>query len=123
MYKTMSEVDNYCIDCVGHCIVCCEDFEPKYIDTCWRPLDGIIRTMIDEIRNEDPVDVLGEDAKDGQKIDLCKDCRKDWGRRHKRAVAAAAAAAGARKKQKKPFGGTTQPSEEKPSKKRKEGVD
>lgn len=78
MYNTMSEVDNYCSDCVPLCPVCSEQFHPKYRDKCATRLDGIIRQMIED--TGDAVDdVLGEDAVDGEEIvTLCKKCKKRW---------------------------------------------
>jgi hypothetical protein len=74
-----SEVDNYCCECVGFCRVCFEQFNPKYLKKTKTLLDQTIRDKIEELSPDDPIDVLGEDAKDGEEeIELCSDCKRVW---------------------------------------------
>ena len=64
------DVDNYCIDCCGICDICCKHFHPKYKEEGRVKLDGTIRQMFEDIREEDAESVLGDDVKDGdERID------------------------------------------------------
>lgn len=77
-YKSFSEIDGYCSNCVGHCVICGEQFHPKYKDKWATPLDQHIKDLIDD----DWEDVLGEDAKDGDSVEICKSCRRKWRQRN-----------------------------------------
>ncbi len=71
----VSSFDNYCRDCCKLCQLCSEDVHPFWeMNTYSVPLDEAIKNIIDEV--EPSIDVLGDDAKDGETIYLCEECFK-----------------------------------------------
>ena len=75
--KIESSIDHYCMNCVKVCRNCSTQMSPEKVEVT--PLDNIIKDMIDETDVWE--DILGDDAKDGDPVDLCKSCHKKWRRR------------------------------------------
>ena len=73
---------DYCADCVKMCKNCPEDIHPKYADRHSVPLDEAVKAIIDE--TDISIDLLGDDAKDGDTIYLCKKCLGKWKRHPQR---------------------------------------
>ena len=76
-----SSFDTYCRNCVKSCQLCCEDVHPyREMDKYSVPLDEAVKDIIEEI--EPSIDVLGEFAKDGETIYLCRKCHRTKWKRH-----------------------------------------
>merc|ERR1711957_774725 len=73
-----SAIDSYCADCVECCKLCTEDIHPKRQDKYSIPLDDAVKRSIDAV--DFSIDCLGEDAKAGETIHLCKKCFREWER-------------------------------------------